>query len=128
MPTVTIQQFGEVPGRPVSPGIVVVSAGLSSGVKPNTATSPAGPSVNTAPVVNAGINTIVRVSVDGLGSSRTLNVAMQTATGWVKLGEAKTNADGRAILPAISSSIATDVVLRIKGPNGKTRYVVVRSS
>jgi len=118
----------EVPGRPVAPGVVLVSDQLAREVPLVRATSPAGSSVKNAPVIQSGVGEIVRASVVGLGRSRLINVAVQKDGGWVKLGEVRTDAQGQLILPAISSSLAGDVVIRAKGPGGKTRYVIVRFS
>jgi len=122
------QGVREVPGRTVAPGIVVVSNELASGVAPKQASTPAGPGVKNAPVIQSRLGEIVRVSVNGLGNSRALNVAIQTADGWVKIGETKTDVNGAAILPALSSILAGDVLIRTKGPRGKLRYVIVRFS
>lgn len=118
----------EVPGRPVAPGVVLVSDQLAREVPLVRATSPAGSSVKDAPIIQSGVGEIVRASVVGLGRSRLINVAVQKDGGWVKLGEVRTDAQGQLILPAISSSLAGDVVIRAKGPGGKTRYVIVRFS
>lgn len=122
------QGVREVPGRTVAPGIVVVSNELASGVAPKQASTPAGPGVKNAPVIQSRLGEIVRVSVNGLGNSRALIVAIQTADGWVKIGETKTDVNGAAILPALSSILAGDVLIRTKGPKGKLRYVIVRFS
>jgi hypothetical protein len=118
----------EVPGRPVAPGVVLVSDQLAREVPLVRATSPAGSSVKDAPIIQSGVGEIVRASVVGLGRSRLINVAVQKDGGWVKLGEVRTDAQGQLILPAISSSLAGDVVIRAKGSGGKTRYVIVRFS
>lgn len=110
---------------PASAGIVRPTVAQAANVRVVVFTKKAGASLAKAPKVNRKVNQIVRLSVPGLSPSDRETVSLFVRGKWVTLGTVKTDATGRATLPAFRPTKAGTYNVRITDAAGVSRYVKV---
>ena len=129
-PVVTAQPVASVPA-----GVAVLSVAERSTAQVVTVPAPASTSIALAPVVTVPANTPVAPVVGGLPASTPLQVGMsapaftrmlgQASPAFAPIGTTRSNAAGRAKVPAFKASRPGTYTIRLATASGKAYYLKV---
>ena len=129
-PVVSVQPAASVPA-----GVAVLSAAERAAAQVVTVPAPASTSIALAPVVTVPANTPVAPVVGGLPASTPLQVGMsapaftrmlgQASPAFAPIGTTRSNAAGRAKVPAFKASRPGTYTIRLATASGKAYYLKV---